>query len=100
MTLKNKLEKEIETFLDYLTVELGLSVNTRESYGEICACLQPDQEKLPRKLPDDIVQYLQVLKAENYAATSSARKLAALEVVFPFYGTNGRLHQGMTCRKW
>ena len=33
VTLKNKLEKEIETFLDYLTVELGLSVNTRESYG-------------------------------------------------------------------
>lgn len=33
VSLRNKLEKEINLFLEYLTVELGLAYNTRESYG-------------------------------------------------------------------
>ena len=90
MTLKNKLEKEIETFLDYLTVELGLSVNTRESYGRDLRLFATWTKKsLSEITRDDIVQYLQVLKAENYAATSSARKLAALKSFFRFMVTEG-----------
>ena len=33
MSLRNKIEDEIALFMDYLTVEMGLARNTRESYG-------------------------------------------------------------------
>ena len=33
VSLRNKIEDEIALFMDYLTVEMGLARNTRESYG-------------------------------------------------------------------
>ena len=90
MSLKNKLETEIVLFLDYLTVEMGLSPNTRESYGRdlrmFSVRIKKDLKDITR---EDITGYMASLKRERYAATSSARKLAALKSFFRFMTSEG-----------
>ena len=94
LSLRNKLESEIEVFLEYLTVELGLAQNTRDSYGRDLRlfavwCKKP-LDKITR---DDIISYMKILKQESYAATSSARKLAALKSFFRFMTAEGYLQE-------
>lgn len=94
VSLRNKLENEIEIFLEYLTVELGLAQNTRDSYGRDLRlfavwCKKP----LDEITRDDITSYMKILKQEEYAATSSARKLAALKSFFRFMTAEGFLQE-------
>ena len=85
MSLRNKIEDEIALFMDYLTVEMGLARNTRESYGRDLRLFAVWVKKPIKEISrDDILTYMSVLKAQNYAVTSSARKLAALKAFFRF----------------
>lgn len=94
MSLKNKLEDEIGVFLEYLTVEMGLSLNTKESYGRdlrlFSIWCQKDLQDITR---EDVMKYMNVLKNEQYAPTSSARKLAALKAFFRFMAGEGYIDQ-------
>ncbi len=90
MSLRNKLEDEINVFLEYLTVEMGLSPNTRDSYGRDLRLFSIWCKKELRDITrNDVLKYMQVLKSQNYAPTSSARKLAALKAFFRFMTAEG-----------
>ncbi|MCH3951367.1 MAG: site-specific tyrosine recombinase XerD [Acidaminococcus sp.] len=94
MSLKNKLEAEIVVFLDYLTVEMGLSPNTRDSYGRDLRMFSVRVKKELKDITrDDITKYMSDLKKENYAPTSSARKLAALKSFFRFMTSEGYIDE-------
>lgn len=92
MSLRNNLEKEINVFLEYLTVEMGLAYNTRESYGRdlrlFAGWIKKPLEQVTR---EDILRYMQMLKLHNYAPSSASRKLAALKSFFRFMTAEGFL---------
>ena len=94
VTLRNKLEKEINLFLEYLTVELGLAYNTRESYGRdlrlFAGWIKKPLEEVQR---EDILGYMRMLKQHQYAPTSASRKLAALKAFFRFMTAEGFLEE-------
>lgn len=94
MSLRNKLEKEINLFLEYLTVELGLAYNTRESYGRdlrlFAGWIKKPLEDVQR---EDILAYMRMLKVHQYAPTSASRKLAALKAFFRFMTAEGFLEE-------
>ena len=94
MSLRNKLEKEINLFLEYLTVELGLAYNTRESYGRdlrlFAGWIKKPLEEVQR---EDILGYMRMLKQNQYAPTSASRKLAALKAFFRFMTAEGFLEE-------
>lgn len=92
VSLRNKIEDEIALFMDYLTVEMGLARNTRESYGRDLRLFAVWVKKPIKEISrDDILTYMSVLKAQNYAVTSSARKLAALKAFFRFMTAEGTI---------
>ena len=82
VSLRNKLEKEINLFLEYLTVELGLAYNTRESYGRdlrlFAGWIKKPLEDVQR---EDILAYMRI------------RKLAALKAFFRFMTAEGFLEE-------
>jgi integrase/recombinase XerD len=92
VSLRNNLEKEINVFLEYLTVEMGLAYNTRESYGRdlrlFAGWIKKPLEQVTR---EDILRYMQMLKLHNYAPSSASRKLAALKFFFRFMTAEGFL---------
>ena len=79
----------VKLFLEYLTVELGLAENTRLAYARD---LQLLQQYLQLEAEDDLLQvsrqqlleYLQYLKQQGRAATTIARKLAAIKAFYKF----------------
>lgn len=94
MSLRNNLEKEINVFLEYLTVEMGLAYNTRESYGRDLRLFAGWIKKpLDQVTRDDILRYMKMLKQHNYAPSSSSRKLAALKSFFRFMTAEGFLQE-------
>lgn len=94
MSLTNNLEKKISIFLEYLTVEMGLASNTRESYGRdlrlFAGWIKKPLEQVTR---EDILRYMKMLKMHNYAPSSSSRKLAALKSFFRFMTAEGFLQE-------
>jgi integrase/recombinase XerD len=86
------MEEDIQLFLEYLTVELGLAKNTREAYETdlklFSQWIKKPTKSITRK---DVIAYITSLKKERYAATSIARKLAALKAFFRFMTVEGYL---------
>lgn len=81
---------EVKLFLEYLTVELGLSPNTKQAYERDLKLFHKNIGKgLCQVSRSDIVSYMQFLKANNYAATSIARRLAALKAFYRFMAAEG-----------
>lgn len=92
MNRKNSLENEIKIFLEYLTVEMGLAQNTRDSYGRDLRLFAMWVKKpLEDVTKEDLTRYLKMLKLEHYAPTSLSRKLAALKSFFRFVTGEGML---------
>jgi len=81
-------------FLQYLTVELGLSANTRNSYERdiilLGKALQKKEisELLEVKRPE-LIAYLDQLKQLGRAAATIARKLAAIKAFYRFLSDEG-----------
>ncbi len=94
MSIRNKLEKEINLFLEYLTVEMGLAYNTRESYGRDLRLFAGWIKKpLTEVSREDILAYMKMLRQQQYATTSASRKLAALKAFFRFMTAEGFLEE-------
>jgi integrase/recombinase XerD len=86
------MERDIQLFLEYLTVELGLSINTRQAYVRDLELFSKWIKKSTNQvLRKDVINYISFLKKERYAPASLARKLAALKAFFRFMTNEGYL---------
>ncbi len=92
MVPKSAMERDIQLFLEYLTVELGLSINTRQAYVRDLELFSKWIKKSTNQvLRKDVINYISFLKKERYAPASLARKLAALKAFFRFMTNEGYL---------
>ena len=92
MVPKSAMERDIQLFLEYLTVELGLSINTRQAYVRDLELFSKWIKKSTNQvLRKDVINYISFLKKERYAPASIARKLAALKAFFRFMTNEGYL---------
>ena len=93
------MREAISNFLDYLTVEKGLSQNTRLAYRndleQLASFMQEEATKLGAIPPwagfsrQSMLSYLLNLKERNYAPTTVARKVAAAKSFFKFMTSEG-----------
>ena len=88
------MDSSIRQFLDYLTLERGLSHNTRESYGRDLADLSEFLAKRGIVHPgavrrEDLQEYLDDLKNREMAPATTARRLVALKVFFAYLASEG-----------
>ena len=82
-------------FMEYLQVELGLSDNTRLSYQRdlkiFCKALSVSEDKLAEVQRSQIISYITKLKLQGRAASTIARKLAAIKAFYRFMITENYL---------
>jgi len=97
----------IDAFLDYLTIECGLSVNTLQAYqndlGRLAAFLtgappgtehpQPDWN---RTTAEEIVAFLMAEKARGCATTTVSRALVAIRMFFRYLAAEGLVERDVT----
>lgn len=81
-------------FLEYLTVELGLSANTRQAYERdlrlFCKTLGfKNSDALVNVSREQITGYMTQLKEKGLAAATIARKLAAIKAFYRFMTAEG-----------
>lgn len=85
---------KLQLFLEYLTVELGLSANTRQAYERdlrlFCKALGlKDADRLTGVTREGITGYMSQLKNKGLAAATIARKLAAIKAFYRFMAAEG-----------
>lgn len=84
----------MQLFLEYLTVELGLSANTRQAYERdlrlFCKTLGfKNSDALVNVSREQITGYMMQLKEKGLAAATIARKLAAIKAFYRFMTAEG-----------
>lgn len=84
----------MQLFLEYLTVELGLSANTRQAYERdlrlFCKTLGfKNGDALVNVNREQITGYMTQLKEKGLAAATIARKLAAIKAFYRFMTAEG-----------
>ena len=84
----------MQLFLEYLTVELGLSANTRQAYERdlrlFCKTLGfKNSDALVNVSREQITGYMTQLKEKGHAAATIARKLAAIKAFYRFMTAEG-----------
>lgn len=84
----------MQLFLEYLTVELGLSANTRQAYERdlrlFCKTLGfKNSDALVNVSHEQITGYMTQLKEKGLAAATIARKLAAIKAFYRFMTAEG-----------
>jgi len=84
----------MQLFLEYLTVELGLSANTRQAYDRdlrlFCKTLGfKNSDALVNVSREQITGYMTQLKERGLAAATIARKLAAIKAFYRFMTAEG-----------
>lgn len=84
----------MQLFLEYLTVELGLSANTRQAYERdlrlFCKTLGfKNSDALVNVSREQITGYMTQLKERGLAAATIARKLAAIKAFYRFMIAEG-----------
>lgn len=84
----------MQLFLEYLTVELGLSANTRQAYERdlrlFCKTLGfKNSDALVNVSREQITEYMTQLKEKGLAAATIARKLAAIKAFYRFMTAEG-----------
>lgn len=94
------MRAEVDSFLNYITVEKGFSANTAEAYRNDLYQLVSfvEKEAAKRGLPSHWASFDQEmmrgfllnLKERNYAPTTQARKVAATKSFFDFMVTEGK----------
>ena len=100
------MKEDIESFLNYLTVEKGFSGNTIEAYrNDLTQLLGFAEEETLKKsiIPSwdnfsrqSMLSYMLNLKERNYAVTTVARKVAAAKSFFGFMVSEGKLREDPT----
>jgi len=100
------MRNDIESFLSYLTVEKGFSLNTVEAYRNdlnqlsgfaeeraVKRNIMPSWEGFDRQ---DMLAYMLDLKERGYVITTQVRKLAAAKSFFHFMLDEGKLKKNPT----
>jgi len=100
------MRKEIQSFLNHLSIEKGFSENTIDAYRNDLSQLATFIEELamvqgyePRWLTVDrnlLISYILNLKERNYAPTTMARKVAAIKSFFGFLVSEGIVESNAT----
>ena len=100
------LRQDIESFLNYLTVEKGFSGNTVVAYRNDLSQLAnfAEEEAVKRGVMpswanfgrQDMLSYLLYLKERGYVVTTVARKVAATKSFFGFMLAEGRIKDNPT----
>ena len=100
------MKEDIESFLNYLTVEKGFSGNTIEAYrNDLMQLLRFAEKETLKKsvIPawdnfsrQSMLGYVLNLKERNYAVTTVARKVAAAKSFFSFMVSEGKLRKDPT----
>lgn len=100
------MRAEVDSFLNYITVEKGFSANTTEAYRNDLYQMVSfvDGEASKRRLPSQwssfdqemMRGFLLNLKERNYASTTQARKVAAAKSFFDFLVTEGKVKEDPT----
>ena len=95
------MRDDIDSFLNYLTVEKGFSANTIDAYHNDLNQLAEFAEKeaanrgvMPAWVNfsrQDMLSYLLDLKERNYAVTTIARKVASAKSFFSFMVAEGKI---------
>jgi len=95
------VREDIEGFLNYLKVEEGFSENTRLAYRNDLSQLAGfiEEEAARKGVPaswtgfgqQEMLSYLLNLKERRYAATTVARKVAAIKTFFNFMAAEGKI---------
>lgn len=81
----------IETFLDSLKVEKGLSVNTIAAYKtdlqDLLTFLQARKpaKTLESATNEDVLHYIHILSKKNFAKATQSRRISALKQFYSFY---------------
>ena len=87
------MDHYVALFLEYLQVELGLALNTRQAYARdlklFMQALDLKEDQLPGVTRQQIIDYITSLKLQGLAAASIARKLAALKAFYRFLASEG-----------
>lgn len=84
----------MQLFLEYLTVELGLSANTRQAYERDLRLFSKtlgfkNSDALVNVSREQITGYMTQLKEKGLAAATIARKLAAIKAFYRFMTAEG-----------
>lgn len=82
---KAELPGEVESFLNYLTVERGLSKNSVDAYRNDLSSFFSEVEKTPVDVKrDEIRQYLSSQKKNGMSGSTTARRLVSLRNLYRF----------------
>src|SRR3989338_9937194 len=95
------MREQIKEFLDYLSIERGLSKNTLESYGRDLGKYAAYFKKQGIENPDgikrqDIQNFLMTLKDSKLNASSNARNLVAIKVFHRYLTTQRYVKEDVT----
>lgn len=99
------MREDIETFMDYLSVEKGYSPHTVSAYRNDLYQLsnfveEKSQSKMSSRSSDVdrqvLLSYILDLKQRDYAPTTLARKIAAVKSFFGFLVSEGKLESNPT----
>ena len=90
------LGKDIKNFLDYLTIEAGLSVNTTLAYGRdlktfLKYCKSKSINNLEQIKPAFILDFQRVLTIKNHSESSIKRSLVAIRMFLRFARMTGQI---------
>ena len=91
-----RFESMLKLFLDYLTVECGLSANTTTAYrrdleGFLTFVSRKGFTRLDALKPSDIVDFLMREKRRGLSPASTSRRLVAIRMFYRFLLAEGRL---------
>jgi len=93
-------EDALRLFLEYLTVEKGLSANTVQSYardiGKLIAALRADKVPLRRISERTVVAFVHAQSRAGLSARSLARLVSALRSFFRFLVLSGLIRKDVT----
>jgi integrase/recombinase XerD len=95
------LGRSVKNFLDYLTIEAGLSNNTVLAYGRdlksfLVYCKSQNVNRLPQIRPAFIHKYLQSLGRAEKSESSIKRCLVAIRMLLRFAKLTGRVSDDFT----
>lgn len=94
------LGSAVESFLDYLTVEAGLSANTVLAYGRdlldfASCCKSRNVDELTSILPVTVYGHLQQLSKRGFSESTISRHLVAIKMLLRFAVLTGKLKENI-----
>lgn len=100
------MQAQVQQFLEFLTAEKGFSPNTRDAYqndlGQLTEYLGgklgpgAGADAWAKVSRDHLSQYVSSMRARDYAATTVARKIAAVKSFYAFLVDEGKVTQDPT----